>query len=473
MSRRIRVLEVVRPSLGGMRKHVQGLIQGIDRDRFEVVLAAPEDQAFSQWAVLNDVRYAPVEISERTLAPIDVIGCLKLRRLIDTIRPDICHFHGFKAAAIGRVAVALYHVSASSESRWRYGVSTPVKKQTVNTLQVAPRAVWRVAPHVAPPVAPQVVYTVHNSVLSREDAYLSPASDSTAARCSTPHLTAFHSFMLEGRFPVLKDRYFPSAFQGKMCLHIERALARFTHRVIAVSKAIYNEYSAVPRLGQAKVRHIPNGIDIQRFSPAAPSGQMQRQNAKRAMDCAAESPTVGLVSRLIPHKGVKTFLVAIAELRRMGLTPQVIIAGDGPSRVELEGFTKELGLGDQVRFLGFIEDMVSFYLALDVFALSSFSEGMPLALIEAMAAGIPVVATRAGGTEEVATPGTGRLVAPGDSEAMAACIRDALLCPEESRLFADRARIYVKEKFSLEEMVRKTESVYEEVLACSGSKDLR
>ena len=131
----------------------------------------------------------------------------------------------------------------------------------------------------------------------------------------------------------------------------------------------------------------------------------------------------------------------------------------------------ELGLGNQVRFLGFIEDMASFYSALDLFVLSSLSEGMPLSVIEAMASGVPVVATRTGGVEDVVTQGAGRLVPPGDSESMAACIRDVLLYPEESRNLAHKARLNVRERFSLEEMIRKTEEVYEEVLACPNSKD--
>lgn len=434
MARKIRVLEVVRPAAGGMKKHVQGLIQGLDRGRFEVFLAAPKDEAFGQWATLEGVGYVPIEISHRMLTPSDVIACLKLRSLIRAIQPDICHFHGFKAAAVGRVAVAAMN-------------------------------------------GPQVVYTVHNSVLSRSNAHFLPASSSTAARSSSSHPAGRRSFALKGRFHFSK-------LQRKMCLYTEHALAEFTHRVIAVSKDIYQEYSAIPSLGQEKTRYIPNGIDLKRFCMTTPFESRRCEDAKKDLGCETEIPVVGLVSRLIPDKGVKTFLLAVASLRRMGLTPQVLIAGDGPSRSELEALAKELGLFGQVRFLGFIDDMVSFYAALDVFVLSSFSEGTPLALIEAMAVGVPVVATRTGGVEEIVaargggaeeadTPDAGRLVAPGDADAMAACIRDTILYPEKSRILADKAKLYVKENFSLEEMVRKTEEVYEEVLAYPGPKELQ
>ncbi|MGB3987101.1 MAG: glycosyltransferase, partial [Bacillota bacterium] len=140
--RRIRVLEVLRPALGGMKKHVQGLIQGLDKDRFEVFLAGPEDEVARngygtsgnertvQWSRKECVEHIPLEISGRILAPGDAFACLRLRNIIKAVGPDICHFHGFKAAAVGRVGVA-----TSS--------------------------------------GPKVVYTAHNSVLSRSTVELS------------------------------------------------------------------------------------------------------------------------------------------------------------------------------------------------------------------------------------------------------------------------------------------------------------
>jgi glycosyltransferase involved in cell wall biosynthesis len=439
--RRIRVLEVVRPAAGGMKKHVQGLVQGLDKDKFKVFVAASEDETFMQLANQQDIGYAQLGISDRVLSPGDVIACAKLRRLIKTIKPDICHFHGFKAAAIGRIAVALNLLGGSHKPKSRVGIGT--------------RGNWESIAGREDVTVPQVVYTVHNAVISHLGVKsLTPSVPGVRA-------SAFHS----------------SGLKEKMCLYAEHALAKFTHCVITVSKAIYREYSAIPRLGPEKVRHIPNGIDLKRFCMITPSETRQREKAKRDLGCGIGIPVVGLVSRLIPHKGVKTFLLAVASLRQVGLAPQVLIAGDGPSRVELEVLVEELGLMGQVRFLGFIDDMVSFYAALDVFVLSSFSEGMPLALIEAMAAGVPVVATRTGGVEEVVSTSAGgsegviisdrgRLVPPGDPEAMATCIQKALLFPQESRMLADKAKAYVRENFSIEQMVRKTEEVYEEVLAC-------
>ena len=234
MSRRICVLQVVRPSAGGMKRHVQGLIQGLNRDRFEVFLAAPEDEACIQWAARQGIGYVPLEISDQVLALSDVPACVELRKLIKTIQPDICHFHGFKAAAIGRVAVALCSsvqvsncvvsncvasncvvLDAPHDATRARNPKTPkavVAGCSATNTQTAEEAVDketacrklsinapRVVPWTTRWTAPQVVYTVHNSVLSR------------------------------------------SGMQGKMCLYAERALARFTHRVITVSKALCQE----------------------------------------------------------------------------------------------------------------------------------------------------------------------------------------------------------------------------------------
>ena len=428
-----------------MKKHVQGLIQGLDKDRFEVFLAAPEDEVARngygtsgnertvQWSRKECVEHIPLEISGRILAPGDAFACLRLRNIIKAVGPDICHFHGFKAAAVGRVAVA-----TSS--------------------------------------GPKVVYTAHNSVLSRSTVELShprhfsdypynrrvpEAKDGTSSasmpedsipKGSFPEDRTFQGGISQNSVPTgsiptdtvstlkyvsrLCNPYPISLFLGMTwfqwtaCLYTERVLARFTHRVIAVSKSLYEEYSDIPGLGPEKVRYIPNGIHLEAFSRVARFGDEERKRAKRKIGCTRDAPVIGVVARLIPQKGVQTFLRAVVLLEKAGFLPEVLIAGDGPSRDELEAISLELGLGDQVRFLGFVEDMASFYAALDLFVLPSLSEGMPLALLEAMAAGVPIVATRTGGikdliltAEDVVNSDSARLVPPGDPLAMATCIQ--------------------------------------------------
>jgi glycosyltransferase involved in cell wall biosynthesis len=141
------------------------------------------------------------------------------------------------------------------------------------------------------------------------------------------------------------------------------------------------------------------------------------------------------------------------------------LIGDGPLRAELEALTADLNLTDRVRFLGSRDDVAALLVAADVAVLSSRSEGLSLALLEAMAAGKPVVATRVGGNPEVLTDGeTGRLVPPADPEALAAALLEVLDQPGQAAALGRAARSRVVERFSLRGMVTQYEQVYERLL---------
>ena len=150
---------------------------------------------------------------------------------------------------------------------------------------------------------------------------------------------------------------------------------------------------------------IANGIDTARFAsaPAPPSG----------------SPRIGCVARLSPEKGIDRLLEAFAGVLRQVPYARLAIAGDGPARGQLEARAHELTLGGAVEFLGYREDVSPVLGSLDLFVLPSLTEGIPLALLEAMAAGLPVIATAVGGVPEVVEDGTsGMLVPPGDAAAL-------------------------------------------------------
>lgn len=395
----------MRPSGGGMRTHVMSLVERMDRDRFEVVVAAPEDAHIAACLEQCCGRYERVAIHGDPAPHRDVVAALMLARLIRRVRPDICHLHGFKASVLGRAA-ARFLERTSGLSRWaRWGTA---------------------APDCGPGGRPAIVYTVHNSVLSRTQ----------------------------------------STLEGRLCGYLERCLAHVTDRVIAVSRALRDEYARIPGLGPDKVRHVPNGVALDCFIRGAwPPTPEKAAEARRVFACAPGKAVVGTVTRLIPDKGVGVLLHAVARLRRWGLRPEVLVAGDGPARGDLQMLAASLAISDQVRFLGFIEDITCFYRAIDVFVLPSLSEGMSLSLVEAMAAGVPVVASRIPGAEETVTPGTGWLAAPGDPLALTCCLRDALLRRHEAARMAEQALAEVQRKFAVEGMVRATQEVYDEALA--------
>jgi glycosyltransferase involved in cell wall biosynthesis len=207
---------------------------------------------------------------------------------------------------------------------------------------------------------------------------------------------------------------------------------------------------------------LQNGIEADAFR-VAPAGPAARLAA--GLDPAR--PVVGTVGRLEDRKGQDQLLVALQGLQASlnGLAPQGIIVGDGPLRERLEGQARELGLQDAVRFTGTVGDVRPLLAAMDVFVLPSWAEGMSNALMEAMAATRPVVATAVGGNPEiVADDRTGVLVPPGDAGAIASALRALLGDAERADRLARAGRDFVSERFGARARVAELERLYEERL---------
>ncbi|HLQ65838.1 MAG TPA: glycosyltransferase [Candidatus Limnocylindrales bacterium] len=165
----------------------------------------------------------------------------------------------------------------------------------------------------------------------------------------------------------------------------------------------------------ARIRVIPSGIDLAPFD--AP---FDRAAARRALGLAPDDVLAIQVAALAPHKSQTTLLHAFALLRGRAPRLRAWIAGEGDLRSALLAEHGSLGLGDRVRFLGFREDVVTLLRASDLFVLSSYLEGLGTSILDAMAAGLPVVATRVGGIPEAVADGvTGFLVPPLDPPALA------------------------------------------------------
>jgi glycosyltransferase involved in cell wall biosynthesis len=234
-----------------------------------------------------------------------------------------------------------------------------------------------------------------------------------------------------------------------------RALAGRVGRYLAVSRAIADEL--VERLGwpTAKIEVSYNAVDVERTVVAAPPGLREQLGG------SATRPLVLTPARLDAQKGHRVLLEAAAEVPDACF----LLAGDGPEREGLEALARELGLEGRVRFLGRREDVPQLLAAADVFALPSLYEGSSLAVLEAMAAGIPVVSSAIGGTDELIEDGrSGLLVPPGEAEALAAALRRLLGDPELGRQLAARARERVEEDLTRERMAARVTGVYRELL---------
>ena len=230
-------------------------------------------------------------------------------------------------------------------------------------------------------------------------------------------------------------------------------LTNCLHRHIAVSHFVASRLRERFHVRPGKIVVIPNAATMgARASPASRS-ELAR---------SAEGPVVLTVARLDGQKGVSHLLEAVAAVPHASFA----IAGDGPNRAALEARAAALGVNDRVRFLGHRHDVPALLAAADLFVLPSLYEGLPLAVLEAMAAGVPVIATAIGGTNEVVRDGeTGTLVPPADSAALAAAIARVLANRDRASRLALAARSLVAREYSVASMVGSVSRLYEELLA--------
>lgn len=236
-----------------------------------------------------------------------------------------------------------------------------------------------------------------------------------------------------------------------------RALHRLGMPVVAVSRDLAGFLSERLRLPPREIAVLPNGIPI----PDLPADRLEaRRAARAALHLPAEGPLAVCVGNLYPVKDHATLLRALPRLANL----RVAIAGRGAEETRLRSLSAELGVSDRVTLLGVRSDVNTVLAAGDLFVQPSRSEGLPLSILEAMAAGLPIVATRVGGVPEAVTDGeTGLLVPPGDpgtlSEALAALLRD----PPSSRALASAARRRAEREYSVQAMCERYRRLYDRI----------
>jgi glycosyltransferase involved in cell wall biosynthesis len=176
-------------------------------------------------------------------------------------------------------------------------------------------------------------------------------------------------------------------------------------------------------------------------------------------------PVVGAVTVLRPAKGLDVLVRAAPMVLSEVPDARIVIVGNGPERTRLEALARRLGLAADPRFalLPFVPPTADHLLGLDVFVLPSRAEAFPIGLLEAMAGGIPVVASAVGGVPEAVSPRTGRLVPPGDPTALAAAVVAFLRNPELRTSLGTAAREAHRSRFTVERMVAETAAVYDHV----------
>lgn len=357
----MKVLIVVRPAAGGIRRHVEQIASALHGSAAELGVAAPEEMAL---ALPAGVRRSHVPIAPRPSPGMDSRSIALLRGLFSGY--DLVHAQGMRAA-------------------WLVGSAAR---------QGGCRFVW----------------TAHN---------LPPRS-------------------------------------GPFTRWLFRRGVRDGRLVVCVSEAV--RAAMLPWLpGGSAVSVVRGGVDLRLFSPAGDKDFVRQRLG------LPQGPLLLGIGRFSREKGFDRLVRAMPEVLARVPAATLLLAGEGPERAALERLAAAAAPSDRIRFLGRVEDVATLLRAVNVVCVPSRSEGLGLAAIESMAAGVPVVATAVGGLTEVVEDGvTGHLAAPDD---MAARIADLLVNEEQARAMGAAARARAEALFSLERMAAETAEVWREVLS--------
>jgi glycosyltransferase involved in cell wall biosynthesis len=236
--------------------------------------------------------------------------------------------------------------------------------------------------------------------------------------------------------------------------HLDRIVLKHFDAVAAVSDSVADQLRAygVPA---EKIRAIANGIDVHAFEQSSPHSAIS----------ASGNKVIGMVARLDLQKGFEYLLQAVRDLRNTAEEFTVVIVGEGPDRKTIEDLITEYRLESTVILAGQQSDMPGIYAALDIFVLPSLNEGLPMTVLEAMAASKPVVATRVGAIPNVICDGeNGLLVNPQDSKGLQDAIARLLHDPNLCRYLGEQSHQWVTQNYTAEAMAVKYRQMYEDVL---------
>jgi len=236
-----------------------------------------------------------------------------------------------------------------------------------------------------------------------------------------------------------------------------RQLARWTDGLCGVSRSAMRQFAAETGLPAERFEVIPNGVDTTRFRPRPDGGEVRRE-----LGIAPDTVVIGSVGRLEPVKDYETLLAASAQLpRHPPYRCDVLLVGDGSERRRLVELCGTLGIAGRVHFVGWRDDPPRMMAAMDLFAMTSRREGLSNALLEAMACGLPVVATAVGGNTEVIDDRVhGRLVKPGDTEGLVGALIDLIRNKHARQRMGRHARTRVVRDYDVTRTLRRYADLY-------------
>jgi len=426
--KRIKILRIFsRLNIGGPSIHTILLTAGLNNDSFTSILVkGSEDKHEGNMLYLADRKgIKPIIIPEmgRSISILkDLKAFVNLYQLIKKEKPDIVHTHTAKAGALGRTAAILIRNQGRS--------SRTLKKLLFHkNLQ-----------HESQNSKLKIVHT-------------------------------FHGNIFKGYFnPII----------SKIFLLIERVLARFTDIIITVSKEQKKEILNFGIGDKDKVITIPLGLELERFLDLKRFKGRLRAELKIAEDIKL----IGIIGRLVPIKNHKMFIDAVSKLkeRNSELKVKFLIIGDGELKKELMNYVGEKELEKDVIFLGFRKDMEIIYADLDIVVLTSLNEGLPVALIEAMASGKAVISTKVGGVidlfektddieyeekdaeKDYEVINCGILIKSGDREGLSLAIKELIENDSLRERMGEEGKKIVYPKYDISRLIDDMKSLYEGIV---------
>jgi glycosyltransferase involved in cell wall biosynthesis len=269
----------------------------------------------------------------------------------------------------------------------------------------------------------------------------------------------FHGHVLQGYYRPLKTQ---------LMRRMESFLALLTDRIVAVSEQVKRDLIEYGVASEKKIDVVLLGFDLEPFFGC----QQYKGEFLRELGLDDGTRLVGIVGRIFPIKNHHLFLESAARVSSNADAVRFVIVGDGILRTEMENYARELSITDRVIFTGWRRDLPRIYAGMKVLVVCSDNEGTPVSAIEAMASGVPVVATRVGGLPDIITDGeTGYLVPPRDPEALAGAVLRLLQDPELASRMGQASQTMARERFAVQRLITDTETLYLRLLKEKGIED--
>jgi glycosyltransferase involved in cell wall biosynthesis len=248
-----------------------------------------------------------------------------------------------------------------------------------------------------------------------------------------------------------------SRLNQHLYLALERRLARWSHTIINVSRSEHLEGLGLRLFRPEQSVVIVNGVDVEDTERALLESPIRRES----LGLTDADIVIGCISRFDPVKRMELLVDALRRLRTRFPRLVLVLVGDGGEQQRIRQVVRAAGLSEQVIFTGFLENPQRIYAMLDLYVAGSRKEGLPLSVLEAMAAGLAVVATDVPGHRDVVVPGeTGLLVVPDDAAALAEAVAALLMDPARRKSLGQAGRERVRQEFSIRAMVDGTAAAY-------------